>query len=114
MYVIRLTRMMCYVIVPVMAREKTYSEVLNLRVEPALDAEIKRIAAQRDQPASEIARMLLTWGVEAHRSMEAKLLLRPYDFEDDDDDFFPRRMVVDVHWERFDPASGETVYPARP
>lgn len=93
-----------------MAKEKTYSEVLNLRVEPALDAEIKRIAEQREKPASEIARMLLTWGVEAHRAMEAKLLLRPYDY-DDSDDHWPKRMVVDVRWEFFDPQSGDTVYP---
>ena len=97
-----------------MAKEKTYSEVLNLRVEPALDAEIKRIAGQGGTAASETARMLLTWGVEAHRAMEARLLQRPYDYKDDDADFFPQRMVIDVHWESFDPETGETVYPVRP
>lgn len=97
-----------------MAKEKTYSEVLNLRVEPALDAEIKRIAASREKPASEVARMLLTWGVEAHRAMEAKLLLRPFDHDETADDFFPERMVIDVHWESFDPETGETVYKVRP
>ena len=96
-----------------MAKEKTFSEVLNLRVEPALDAEIKRIAAHRDKPASEIARMLLTWGVEAHRSMEAKLLLRPYDYEDAFHDW-PSRMVVDVRWEYFDPETGDRIHPLTP
>ena len=37
-------------------------------------SEIKRIAAQRDQPESETARMLIDWGIEAHRSREAALL----------------------------------------
>ena len=87
-----------------MAREKTYSEVLNLRIEPALDREIKRIASQKEQSDSETARMLLTWGVEAHRAMEASLLRRPYDF--DPDDGFPLQMVIDVRWEQFDPAEG--------
>lgn len=96
-----------------MAKEKTFSETLNLRVEPALDAEIKRIAAHHEKPASEAARMLLTWGVEAHRAMEAKVLRRPYDYEPDDD-FFPERMVIDVHWESFDPQTGDSVYPVQP
>jgi hypothetical protein len=96
-----------------MAKEKTYSEVLNLRVEPALDAEIKRIARHNSSAASEAARMLLTWGVEAHRAMEARLLQRPYDYQPDDD-YFPRRMVIDVHWESFEPETGETVHPVRP
>lgn len=95
-----------------MAKEKTYSEVLNLRVEKALDDEIKRIAGKNEKPASETARMLLTWGVEAHRAMEARLLQRPYDYEPEHDGFFPERMVIDVHWEYFDPESGNRVHPA--
>jgi hypothetical protein len=83
-----------------MPKEKTFSEVLNLRVDEPLANEIKRIAAQRQKSESEVARMLLTWGVEAHRSMEAKELLRPYDAEPPD---WPQRMRVTVVWEDFDP-----------
>lgn len=84
-----------------MAKEKTYSEVLNLRVDVPLANEIKRIAGRREKSESEIARMLLMWGVEAHRSMEAQELLRPYDAQPPD---WPQRMRVTVVWEDFDPS----------
>jgi hypothetical protein len=83
-----------------MAKEKTYGEVLNLRVDKALADEIARIAKQREKSESEVTRMLLGWGVEAHRSMEAQELLRPYDAEPPD---WPARMKVTVVWEEFDP-----------
>ena len=83
-----------------MAKEKTYTEVLNLRIDAPLSREIKRIAAQREKSESDVARMLLGWGVEAHRNMEAKELLRPYDLEPPER---PVRMVIDVRWEEFDP-----------
>jgi hypothetical protein len=82
-----------------MAPKKTYTDVLNLRVEPALSREIKRIAAQREASESEVARMLLGWGVEAHRKMEAKVLMRPYDYVEPEF----TRMAIDVRWEQFDP-----------
>ena len=90
----------------VMAREKTYSEVLNLRVDEALSKELKRIAASRETSESEVARMLLGWGVEAHRNMEAKQLLRPYDAGHSE---WPQRMHIEVRWESFDPETGETI-----
>ena len=64
---------------PGMAKEKVYSEVLNLRVDEPMSQEIKRIAAQRDQAESETARMLIDWGIEAHRARESALLQRRYD-----------------------------------
>ena len=87
-----------------MPRKTAYSEVLNLRIDEALSREIKRIAAQKEQSESEVARMLLGWGVEAHRNMEAKVLMRPYNYEPPEF----TRMVVGVHWEEFDP---EDPYP---
>lgn len=87
-----------------MAKEKAYPEVLNLRIDTPLHQEIKRIAAQREASESEVARMLLGWGVRAHRAMEAKTLLRPYDYEHPE----YTRMVIDVRWEEFDP---EDPYP---
>jgi hypothetical protein len=93
-----------YTILRLMAKEKTYSEVLNLRVDEPLSQEIKRIAAQRETSESDTARMLLGWGVEAHRKMEAKTLMRPYDYEEPDF----TRVVIDVHWEQYDP---EDPYP---
>jgi hypothetical protein len=82
-----------------MARKVAYPEVLNLRIDEALSREIKRIAKQRGESESVVARMLLGWGVEAHRRMEGKLLMRPYDYEEPD----YTRMVIDVRWEQYDP-----------
>jgi hypothetical protein len=50
--------------------------------------------------------MLLGWGVEAHRNMEAKELLRPYDASDPE---WPQRMRVEVRWESFEPETGDTI-----
>ena len=68
----------CYGILRGMAKEKVYGEVLNLRIDEAMSGEIKRIAAQREQADSEAARMLIEWGIEAHRVKEAALLRLPY------------------------------------
>lgn len=54
-----------------MAREKTYTEVLNLRIDPPLAREIERIARKRGRSESETARSLLSLGVEADRMIEA-------------------------------------------
>jgi len=83
-----------------MAKEKVYSEVLNLRVEEVLSQEIKRIAGQHQTSESDAARRLLAWGVEAHRAMEARELLRPYDAAEPE---LPQRMKITVVWEDFDP-----------
>ena len=64
-----------------MAKEKTYSEVLNLRIDEAMSNEIKRIATQRGSAESETARMLIEWGIEAHRAREVALLKLRYDVD---------------------------------
>ena len=84
----------------VMAREKTYGEVLNLRIDEALSREVKRIAEQHETSESDAARRLLAWGVEAHRAMEAHQLLRPYDAETP---VLPERMKIAVRFDAFDP-----------
>ena len=81
-----------------MAREKTYSEVLNLRIDPALAREIERIAQRRGKSDSETARSLLALGVDADRKIEAARLNLPYDY--DDSEMIP---VIAVRWEDFDP-----------
>ena len=62
-----------------MAKEKVYSEVLNLRIDEAMSEEIKRIAALDGSPESETARGLIGWGIDAHRAREAARLTLPYD-----------------------------------
>ena len=61
-----------------MAKERTFSDALNLRVDPAMTVEIKRIAAQYGQTDSETARRLIEYGIEAHRAREAAMLQLPY------------------------------------
>jgi hypothetical protein len=87
-----------------MAKEKVYSEVLNLRVDEAMSKEIKRIAGQRGTPESEAARMLLEWGIEAHRAREVALLQLPYDRDyavDEHGD--PLVLKVRAVWTQFEP-----------
>jgi hypothetical protein len=91
-----------------MAKEKVYSEVLNLRVDEPMSQEIKRIAAQREQPESETARMLIGWGIEAHRAREAALLRRPYDAGPPQDERgYPMVLVVTARWVSDDPWAEE-------
>lgn len=73
-----LTCGVCYAIVRGMAKERTFSDALNLRVDPAMTAEIRRIGAQYDQTDSETARKLIEYGIEAHRAREAAMLQLPY------------------------------------
>lgn len=87
-----------------MPKEKTFTEALNLRIDPTMSAEIKRIGKQHDQGDSETARMLIEWGIQAHRSREAALLARPYDEEHPiSEDGEPLILEVVARWREFDP-----------
>jgi hypothetical protein len=84
-----------------MAKEKAFSEVLNLRIDEAMSQEIKRIAGVTDQPDSETARMLIDWGIEAHRAKEAALLQRRYDAGNpSDQDGVPLVLRIVAQWEQ--------------
>ncbi len=88
-----------------MAKEKVYSEVLNLRIDEAMSNEIKRIAKQSGEPDSEAARSLLAWGIQAHRAREIALLELPYDMVDNpiDRDGDPLVLRVVARWEPWEP-----------
>lgn len=91
-----------------MAKEKVFSEVLNLRVDDAMSREIKRIAKQREAPDSETARMLIEWGIEAHRAREAALLQLRYDIGTPVDEHGdPLVLRIAARWEPFDPYDPE-------
>ena len=93
------TAILCYGILGVMAKEKVYSEVLNLRIDEAMSKEIKRIATQREHPESEAARMLIEWGIEAHRAREAALLSLRYDVGAPEDRFgVPLVLRIVAEW----------------
>jgi hypothetical protein len=63
-----------------MATSEKKTDVLNLRLDPALAAEIQRIAEWRGTTASEIARELMRHGVAVERQLEAQELQRPYEY----------------------------------
>jgi hypothetical protein len=65
---------------------------------------------RRHTSESDAARRLLAWGVEAHRAMEARELLRPYDAPQPED---PVRMRISVTWEEFDPENVDGDYGVR-
>jgi hypothetical protein len=87
-----------------MAKEKLYTEVLNLRIDEAMGKEIKRIATQQGTPESEAARSLLEWGIEAHRAKEVAVLQLPYDTDNPTDEHGdPLVLKVRAVWTQFDP-----------
>jgi metal-responsive CopG/Arc/MetJ family transcriptional regulator len=54
------------------------SDILNLRLDPALAREIDRIADWRGKTASEVARDLLQYGIAVERDLEAEELKQPF------------------------------------
>jgi hypothetical protein len=86
-----------------MAKEKVYSEVLNLRIDEAMSKEIERISVQQGTPASETARMLLEWGIEAHRAREIAMLQLRYDVGAPEDEHGPLVLKVQARWVAVDP-----------
>jgi len=56
------------------------TDVLNLRLEPGLAAEIQRIADWRETSSSEVARELLRHGIAVERQLQAQELRRGYDY----------------------------------
>jgi hypothetical protein len=87
-----------------MAKEKLYSDVLNLRIDEAMSTEIKRIATQRGAAESETARMLIEWGIEAHRAREVAMLQLRYDVDTPHDEHGdPLVLKVEARWVPFEP-----------
>ena len=58
--------------------KQTLKDVLNVRVDAKLAAEVDRIAGVTRHFASEAARKLLQYGIEVARKLEADDLMRPY------------------------------------
>jgi hypothetical protein len=74
---------------------------LNVRLDQPLAREIQRIAAVRGQTESEVARMLLSYGAEVERRLEAQELMRHH-AAPKDDRF--ERVIIEA---RIEPFSGE-------
>jgi hypothetical protein len=62
-------------------RARKLREVLNVRLDQPLASEIRRIALDRGQTESEVARLLLSYGVEVQRRLDSERFSRSYESE---------------------------------
>jgi hypothetical protein len=81
-----------------MSERKGLSDVLNFRVDEALAREIERIGRLEGKKASEVARELLTYGVEVHRQIEASYLRLPYTMDAEKTE---GRTVIEAAWKPY-------------
>jgi hypothetical protein len=79
------------------------TDVLNLRLDAALAAEIQRIAEWRGTSASEIARELMRHGVAVERQLEAQELQRPYEYSKITRDAERGYLKVEARWVWYSP-----------
>jgi predicted transcriptional regulator len=74
------------------------TDVLNIRMDPALSSEIQRIAEWRGTSASEVARELIRHGVAVERQLEAQELRRPYEFSKIERDADRGYLKIEAEW----------------
>jgi hypothetical protein len=85
-----------------MTEKKT--DVLNIRMDAALAAEIQRIADWRGTSASEVARDLIKHGIAVERQVEAQELRRPYEHAKIERDADHGYLKIDARWVWYTPA----------
>ena|SRR5437764_1255567 len=78
--------------------ETKKTDVLNIRMDPALAAEIQRIAEWRGTSASEVARELIRHGVAVERQLEAQELRRSYEHSKIDRDAERGYLKIEAEW----------------
>jgi plasmid stability protein len=78
--------------------KKPLREALNLRIDDSLASEIERIAARHGRSASEVARTLLTHGVQVDRQLEAQELRRHFEADYSD---VAGRIVIEAKFEPY-------------
>jgi hypothetical protein len=64
-----------------MTRPRKLHEVLNVRLDRPLAQEIRRIALDRGESESEVARLLLKYGAEVQRRLDSERFSRSYEAE---------------------------------
>jgi hypothetical protein len=74
------------------------TDVLNLRLDPSLAAEIQRVADWRETTAGEIARELLRHGIAVERQLQAQELQRGYDYSNIERDRDTGYLKIDAAW----------------
>jgi predicted transcriptional regulator len=78
--------------------ETKKTDVLNVRMDPALAAEIQRIAEWRGTSASEVARELIRHGVAVERQLEAQELRRPFEYAKIQRDGDRGYLKIEAEW----------------
>lgn len=85
-----------------MTRERKLREVLNVRLDEPLARELRRIAGARGTTESEVARGLLSYGIEVSRRLESQNLSEPWAWEkplpDDPLDHTPGIVEIEAKW----------------
>lgn len=76
-------------------RQQKLREVLNVRLDEPLAREIARIAGAKGESESEVARSLLTWGIEVERRLEADVLAERFGWQKTPEDE-PWPVVVEI------------------
>jgi hypothetical protein len=83
-------------------RERKLKEVLNVRLDEPLARELRRLAATRGVSESQVARLLLGYGIEVSRRLEATRLSQPWAWEkpksDDPFDLTPGIVEIEAKW----------------
>src|SRR4051812_11116718 len=79
------------------------TDVLNLRLDAALAAELQRMADWRGTSVSEIARELMRHGVTVERQLEAQELQRPYEHAKIDRDPERGHLKIEARWVWYTP-----------
>jgi len=80
------------------------TDVLNLRLDPALASEIQRIAEWRGTSASEVARELMRHGVAVERQVQAQELNRSYEHAKIERDPERGYLKIEARWVWYTPA----------
>src|SRR5262245_50943238 len=79
------------------------TDVLNLRLDPALAGELQRIAEWRSSSVSEVARELMRHGVAVERQLEAQELQRHYEHSKIDRDPEHGWLKIEARWVWYTP-----------
>jgi predicted transcriptional regulator len=79
------------------------TDVLNIRLDPALAGEIQRIAEWRGTSASDVSRELMRHGVAVERQLEAQELSRPYEYSKIERDSERGYLKVEARWVWYSP-----------
>jgi predicted transcriptional regulator len=86
-----------------MTEDPKKTDVLNLRMDPALAGEIQRIAEWREVSASEVARELIRHGIAVERQLEAQELRQAYEHSKIERNLDRGHLKIDAEWVWYTP-----------